>query len=388
MDEHASSFNPTICVTHRCNLSCVYCYQHSHEAKDITLEIAQQCVDDIVRSIPDYCKRVCISFIGGEPLLRFDIIQNLYDYIYTKYLDSRIILFATTNGTLLTEEMKTWFRERKDHFVLGLSLDGAKETHDYNRSNSFDKIDIPFFVKTWPNQGPKMTISEKSIESLADNILFLHRQGFKYINGVNLAEGDFDWADERLIQTLANQLSELVDFYSQNTHVILDQMMGRPIEYCASQQRKPKKVCGVGNNTIFYDVDGKKYPCSYITPMTFSLEELAKISDIDFGNESLFIDEECFKNCYLYPVCSSCAGANYFLNHTFSKRTKSKCRLTQLIAVYVAELHARRILEHRELYKDDTQLYYLIQAIKVIREKYFNDFNKLHLDEPGINSTD
>lgn len=40
--------------------------------------------------------------------------------------------------------MKEWFREHKDTFVLGLSLDGLPETHNHNRSNSYDKIDIDF----------------------------------------------------------------------------------------------------------------------------------------------------------------------------------------------------------------------------------------------------
>lgn len=376
MDEYAASYNPTICVTHRCNLSCVYCYQHTHDARDMSEDIAQACVDDIMHSIPNYAKRVCISFIGGEPLLRFPLIKNLYDYIYSHYQDDRVVLFATTNGTILSPDMKKWFSDRKDKFVLGLSLDGAKETHDYNRSNSFDQIDIPFFVQTWPDQGPKMTISQKSIETLADNIIFLHEQGFKYINGVNLAEGNFDWADKRLMHVLAQQLSKLVAFYVENPHLILDQSMGRHIEYCASHQKEKKKVCGIGNNTFFYDIDGKKYPCSYTTPMTFSEEDLEEICNTNFNNIELFVDQECLSNCYLYPVCSNCYGANYSTNHCFSKRCKSKCNLTKIISLYVAELHARRILKYRELYTDETRLYFLIRAIKEIKSQYFEEFRE------------
>lgn len=379
MDDYATSYNPTICVTHRCNLSCVYCYQNTHESKDITQETAEMCIDDILKNIPSYAKRICISFIGGEPLLMFPLITHLYDYIYSNYNDPRIVLFATTNGTLLTADMKKWFYDRRNQFILGLSLDGTKETQDYNRSNSFNKIDIPFFVNTWPNQGPKMTISQKSIENLAENVIFLHQQGFKYINGVNLAEGDFDWSDNRLIHILAGQLSKLVDFYNDNPQLILDQSMGRHIEYCASHQKEKKKVCGIGNNTIFYDIDGKKYPCSYITPMTFTKEELVEICNTNFNNTDLFVDEECYNNCYLYPVCSNCYGANYFVNHTFAEKTKSKCNLTKIIALYVAELHTRRILEHRDFYKDDTELYYLIQSIKEIKANYFDEFKEFML---------
>lgn len=373
MDIYASTYNPTICVTHQCNLSCVYCYQHNHESLEITEEIAKNAIDDIMKNIPKQVSRVCISFIGGEPLLKHDLLVILYEYIFKKYCDDRITLFATTNGTLLSDEMKAWFYQHRDKFILGISLDGAKQSHDFNRSNSFDKIDIPFFVNTWPDQGPKMTISQKSLESLADDVIFLHHQGFKYINGVNLAEGDFDWSDRKLLRILATQLSKLVEFYIQNPQLNLDQLMARHIEYCASPQKERKKVCGIGSNTIFYDIDGKKYPCSYVTPMTFSSEELANICQTDFSDSSLFIDEECLKNCYLYPICSSCSGANYSVNHTFSQRIKSKCNLTKIIALYIAEFHAEKILQGQTTY-DETQQFFLIEAIKEIKSRYFEEF--------------
>lgn len=218
-----------------------------------------------------------------------------------------------------------------------------------------------------------MTISQQSIGMLADNIKYIHALGFKYINGVNLAEGDFDWSDAGLVHVLVTQLAELVDFYVENPQLQLDQLMARHIEHCAAPKQDRKKVCGIGHNTTFYDIDGKKYPCSYVTPMTFSKSELDEICLTDFTSTDLFIDEDCFKNCYLYPICSSCAGANYFVNHTFSKRIKTRCTLTKIIALYIAELHTQRILKYRDMYNDETVLYYLIQSIMEIKEKYYDE---------------
>jgi len=64
--------------------------------------------------------------------------------------------------------MKNWFTANNDLFVLGLSLDGTRNTHNHNRSNSFDDIDIDFFLKTYPNQGVKMTLSEYSLPQLTE----------------------------------------------------------------------------------------------------------------------------------------------------------------------------------------------------------------------------
>lgn len=42
--------------------------------------------------------------------------------------------------------------ENKERFIVGLSLDGTREMHNRNRSNSYDKIDIPFLLRTGLNR--------------------------------------------------------------------------------------------------------------------------------------------------------------------------------------------------------------------------------------------
>lgn len=375
-DFYSTSFSPSLCVTHRCNLSCVYCYQENKSDARMTIDTAKKCIDDIFCSIPKNTKIIEISFIGGEPLLEINLIKDVYDYTINKYSDSRLRFFATTNGTTLSDDDKEWFKARKERFILGLSLDGTPSTHNKNRSNSFDRIDIPFFVNTWPQQGPKMTISRHTINSLADDIIFIHNQGFKTINGVNFAEGDFDWGNNCELEMLSKQLRRLLDFYTINYSLNLDQMFGKHIEFCAGTRKGGSKACGIGKSTAFYDVDGKKYPCSFVTPLTFSEKEMQDISKIDFSDPKVFVDTYCLNNCYIYPVCNSCAGANYLVNHSFSERIKSRCNFTKLICLYISELHARRIFEHRELYNDENQLFFLIEAIKKIKEKYLDEFRQ------------
>ena len=373
-DGFSTSYNPTLCVTHRCNLSCIYCYQKMKDSSSMTFDIAKKCIDDIFANIPEGTKIIEISFIGGEPLLETALIKAVFEYTLDKYSDERLHFFATTNGVALSEEDKRWFSEHKNKFVLGLSLDGTKETHDFNRSNSFSKIDIDYFAKTWPEQGPKMTISKKTLHSLAKDIMFIHSLGFTTINGVNFAEGDFDWGDKDELLILSQQLRLLLEYYTEHFERKLDQMFGKHIEFCASNDKRKARSCGIGKNSTFYDVDGKKYPCSFITPMTFSAQEIENIKKTDFENVDEFIDIQCFNECYLFPVCGTCSGANYLVNHSFSQRIKSRCSMMKLIALYVAELHTRRIIEHRDLYTDDNQLYYLIDAIKGIKKHFYSEF--------------
>ena len=164
-------------------------------------------------------------------MLEFELLKDVYEYACSKKRNIPYNFFATTNGTVLTGEMKSWFTAHREQFILGLSLDGTRDTHNYNRSNSFDKIDINFFLQNWPNQGVKMTLSEYSLPRLADNVKFVHSLGFKTIRGVNLAEGDFDWSNEKYIDILVLQLKELVAYYLANDTLVPNQMLNRPICY-------------------------------------------------------------------------------------------------------------------------------------------------------------
>jgi sulfatase maturation enzyme AslB (radical SAM superfamily) len=339
----------------------------------MSFDIAKNAIDWIFTHIPVDCEGVEIGFIGGEPLLEFALLKDIWEYTCaTKRGGKPFIFQASTNGTVLTAEMKEWFTARKNCFVLGLSLDGKKETHDHNRSNSFDMIDIDFFLRTWPEQGIKMTLSDYSLSNLAENVKYAHSLGFALIEGVNPAEGDFDWDKDKYISTLIPQLAELTDFYVEHDDLKPCQMFDKQLAGCEAET-KPKKWCGIGTGTPFSDIDGKRYPCSYITPMTFQQNELDDILCTDFSNENNFVDDECYKHCYIYPICPTCSGANYMVNKTFKKRNKNKCRIQKLIALFIADMEAKRIAKNPKRYEDKT-LYFTIAAVKKIREIYLPEF--------------
>lgn len=372
-------YAPSVCVTHSCNLNCVYCYQNHDSCQKMSFETARFIVDWVFDHTPINADTVGFDFIGGEPLLEFHLIKEIFEYACSKKWKIPLNFFATTNGTLLTEDMKAWFSDHKTVFKLGLSIDGTRDTHNHNRSNSFDLIDTEFFLRNWPEQGVKMTLSDYSLSHLAENIKFIHSLGFKNVRGVNLAEGNFDWDDDKYIRILVPQLAELVEFYLENNDLIPNQMFDKRLNICEAKERERRKWCGIGVGCPFFDVDGKMYPCAYITPMTFSPEEISDIVATDFTNDDAFIDDDCFENCYIYPICPTCSGANYLNNKSFKKRDKRRCRIQKLISLYVADLQAKKILKNPKLYDDNT-LYYTIEAIKKIRSLYLHEFQDFGLD--------
>jgi len=154
----------------------------------------------------------------------------------------------------------------------------------------------------------------------------------------------------------------------------------KDLDICESTVKERTKYCGTGTGTPFFDIDGKIYPCSYMTPMSFSESELNEILKTNFHDDELFIDDDCFNHCYIYPICPTCAGANYKTSRYFKKRNRNKCRIQKLIALFIADLTVERLLKSGVSFNsntDKTKLYYTIEAIKHIRDLYLPDFNNM-----------
>lgn len=123
-------------ITERCNLRCKYCVYHEGQGgfrefgkKDISLEIIKKTVDLLEQSKE---KEIYISFYGGEPLLRFDLIKQCIEYCKEK-LNKKIVHYnMTTNCTLMTEEIAEYLASIENYFTT-VSLDGPEHIHNANR---------------------------------------------------------------------------------------------------------------------------------------------------------------------------------------------------------------------------------------------------------------
>ena len=100
--------------------------------------------------------------------------------------------------------------------------------------------------------------------------------------------------------------------------------------------------------------------------MTFSESELADIVNTNYGIDENFVDDECFNDCYIYPLCPICSGADYLKHKTFKKRDRKRCRIQKIMAIFAADLHAKLIVKNSALYQESYggDLYNTIEAIK------------------------
>lgn len=350
-------------LTNRCNLNCIYCYEKHKHIASIDTDTVKQIIERYLND--SKYEEVEIDFFGGEPFLEFDKIKEICEWTWSRKWSAKYLFFATTNGTILTNEIKDWLRANKQYFWVSLSLDGTRDTHNLNRSNSFDRIDISFFKECWPEQSVKMTISKQRIEYLYDDIVFIHSLGFN-IAGTNFAEG-IDWEDTKYKQVVFEQLEKLCNYYIEHPQITPAPILNMAIHKCAENEKSRGKWCGCGQTMSVYETDGKCYPCTFFTPMTFEEAQQKEIAKIDFTNDEEFIDCDCFNDCYIEPVCNNCYGANMLATGCVNKRDKSKCTLMKIRALFTAALKAHKLQQNPE---DTYENALSVKAILKINELY------------------
>ena len=340
----------TLTLTGNCNLNCSYCYEHKKTNSVMSFDTAKTILDKEMNLESEGI--TYIELFGGEPFLEFDLIKKIYDYVETNWSDKKWIMFATTNGTLIHGKIQDWLKCRKDKFVCGLSLDGTKEMHDKNRSNSFDKIDVDFFLKTYPNQKIKMTVSQETLPSLAEGVIYAHNLGFKV--NCNLAFG-IDWGSAANKKILERELKKLIDYYLDNPNIEPCSMLEMPIEHLGVEKdckNTVRKWCGAGTVMHDYYVDGSLYPCQFFMPLSEGAEKSSKYGDIKFYEEIPLekLDSKC-QTCKCVEACPTCYGSNYIATGDIYKKDENLCELTKIILK--ARSYFKALQWHKGLLKID-----------------------------------
>lgn len=139
--------------------------------------------------------------MGGETLAAFDVLKPLVEWIENGNWPSRFRIFGNTNGTMLNDEMREWFKEHSSSITLGLSYDGLPESQENNRT--ILPVDLDFFIKTWPNQTIQMTINTETVNRMAEGVIYLIERGARV--HPNVAYERNEWSDDD-IRNIGNNL--------------------------------------------------------------------------------------------------------------------------------------------------------------------------------------
>ena len=342
----------TFIVTEECQLSCKYCYESNKKRNSMTFQKAKKivnyCLSDDVSSKNDY---VVWNFIGGEPLLEIELINDISEYIktQTRLLDHKWqdnYKFAiVSNGLMYNDKrVKEYINQNRWNLSFTISIDGTKEKHNMQRvyengKGSFD--DVISNVKNWVNDfhftATKATISHSDLSLIKESVLFLYSLGINdvYMNVVYedvWEKGDPDIFKEQLIE-LADEIIDN-ELYKYHTCTLFDNYIGNPIPSSMTTN-----WCGTGNMLAF-DHDGNIYPCLRFHDFSLTDRPKKTLGNVDTGidknklrpfellNRKFQSDDEC-NNCMVASGCGWCQAHNYELSKegTINFRSHNICEM-------------------------------------------------------------
>ena len=120
-----------------CNLRCSYCFytdEVSRRAAHGCGVMSDETMECLIRRIFESAEtQVSIGFQGGEPLLAGLAYYERFTRLAEAYNRRGVPVQYSiqTNGLLLDEDWAAFFR--RHDFLVGISVDGLRETHDANR---------------------------------------------------------------------------------------------------------------------------------------------------------------------------------------------------------------------------------------------------------------
>ncbi len=204
-------------VTEACNLACIYCFKWQKKPVHIDEARAKNALDWLLEASGDFTGELKVNFMGGEPLLRFDLIRKIVPYgkCRARQLGKRLHFGCTTNCTHLTDEMMDFWRR----FGMGFhcSIDGIPEVQNANRpllgggpSSPAVEKNVPKILAYRPGVMARATITPRSVRALLESAKYLAGLGFRSMTfkvAVNC-----DWKPEDF-EALRSQYGKLGEFY-------------------------------------------------------------------------------------------------------------------------------------------------------------------------------
>lgn len=362
----------TFQVTENCNLRCTYCYQHEKRGNRMTFDVAKRFIDMVLAAdertnqyiTSTISQGVVLDFIGGEPFLEVELIDQICDYFVEQTMllhhpwATRFRISISTNGVLYFEpKVQAFIKKWHENLSLGVSIDGNKELHDacridVNGDGTYDRAmaAVNHYREHYGQMvGSKMTIAPGNVNYLFSAVKSMIDSGYTqiYLNCV-YEEG---WTVEHA-KTLYEQCKKLSDYLIENDLVdkiylsLLDQDMAGG----SLPETDDRNYCGGTGLMLALDWKGDLFPCvRYMDNAICGKQPPYTIGNVDHG--IMQTDEEiqrieCFEcitrrsqstdecwNCPIAKGCAWCSGYNYEVFGTPNKR-----------ATFICVMHKARVL--------------------------------------------
>ena len=393
----------TFQVTDACNLKCSYCYQINKGNHTISLDTAKKFIDLLLENneqTQQYIntfssKGVILEFIGGEPLLEINLIDQIIKYFRKRTLElnhpwqQNWRIGISSNGTLyFQKDFQNFIKKYFNFLSFSISIDGNKELHDSCRvfpdgSGSYD-IAIKaarHFKNYWHGTlGSKITLSPQNIKYTSNAIINFIKEGYTDIYANCIFEKGWN---NMHAQIYYNELIILANYiFANNLENKIQISLFNDFFFHPKDINDLDNWCGGNGRMIAINYTGNIYPC-----LRFMESSLGtNISPIICGNisDGLMPNEDCQKcikqlksvnrinqstqeciDCPIAEGCAWCQAYNYQDSGTFFHRATYICcmhKARALANVYYWNLYYRKnnINKRFKLYLSN------VEALKII----------------------
>lgn len=354
----------TLFLTNSCNLNCIYCYEQKDKFT-MSFSCATEWIERCLNNTENSFWYICL--FGGEPLLQYPLVKKICEWTWKRDWDVSYVFLLQTNGTILNEDMKSWLTTNKQRIRICLSLDGRRVTHNKNRNNSYDNIDLQFFHDTWPDMPIKMTISRHNLDTIKDDVVWLHEEGYK-IRGSNFAVGEGEYTEENY-ECIATQLKLLAEYYIAHPEIAMAPILNIPLYLLSASKDSEQRICNLGSDKlIVVNADGSTSPCSYFSNISTNNNDPNLLLQLKMVKNK---KTACYDSCVFAPICNVCYAENYTETRDIFTPSKQRCRLMKMRIMASMYVMANRIANQKEL-KDNDAL-----TIKSIQTYYQQIKNEL-----------
>ena len=370
--EELSTVSITFQVTDACNLACKYCYQINKGNHSMSFDTAKTFIDMLLdndittQQYIDFSKKkaVILDFIGGEPLLEIDLIDQICDYFLEQVIlrdhpwQYNYRFSFASNGVLYFDpRVQNFLKKHAGHISLSISIDGNKKLHDACRvfpdgSGSYDmaiKAVRHYVDELGGVMGSKMTLSPDNIQFTCEAIISLIQEG--YVDILLNCVFEEGWTEEHAT-ILYYQLKELANYLLNNN--LQDKIYISMFEEFFFNPKSHDDIqnwCGGNGQMIAIDYKGDIFPCvrymesslgNEVPPIVIGnikdgIMKDAKckscVEKLKSVNRQTKSTPECF-DCRIANGCAWCQAYNYQASGgDFNKRATFICIMHQARAL-------------------------------------------------------
>lgn len=355
--QEGTSKNITFIVTKDCQLACKYCYLVGKNEKErMPWKTAKAAIDYILTNEDKFPEKSVIwDFIGGEPFLEIDLIDQICDYIKSEmfrlnhhWFNSYRFSFSTNGINYDSEKVQSFISKNGSHLSIGITIDGTQKKHDLNRiwkgkgterGSYVDVVrNIPLWLSQFPDAGTKVTISSADIPYIKESVLHLYSLGIHEVNINVVFENVWKDGDDKLFEKQLIDLADAIiegEYYKEYACSFFSESIGKPLDAVTDNQN----WCGAGR-MLSVDAAGNFYPCTRFAAYSLREKKPIIIGNVHDGIDKnklrpfLTLDrttqspQKCI-DCEVASGCAWCQGENYDAadTDTIYQRSTAICKM-------------------------------------------------------------